>query len=1171
MNGEVAGRNPYPGPRPFESGERPLFFGRDAEVADLTSLVTAHRLFLIYAMSGAGKTSLLNAGLIPSLEDQGFMVLPPARVRGLVPQGLDTSQVANIYVLNTLMGLRQESADPRSLVAMSLGDFLAAREHPADDQGFVRPPVLVFDQFEELFSFYPERWTDREGFFRQLAAALGGDPLLRAVLVMREDYVASLDPFAHLLPGGFDARYRLERLRHAAACAAVEGPLKDTRRAFAPGVAASLVDQLLAIRVESADGRTVEVPGEFVEPVQLQIACQSLWSELPADVTTITSEHLRTFGDVGQALRDFYERTLTRTVRDAAVAEADLRGWFDRHLITPAGTRGTVFRGPMTTEGIPNRAVDLLENQHLIRAELRAGARWYELTHDRFIRPIQASNEAWRQRVKVSQLQGQMQSNLRRFRFALLILALAGLGIVAYSQWTARRQIESHELAARALLHLSIDPEESLCLAVRSGELDRSGSGDPEIEDALRQALREFRLRAVLTNEGQTWVTSAAFGPDGQRVVTAGVDVQSKDTLVRIWDVPSGDTSDRRSHGDDIVAATFSGATPVTISTDSGGTARVLDAATGKTLVELRGTQGLINRASFSSDGSLIVTAGADGTARVWDAATGALVAQLRADGASLNAVAFSPDATRVVAGRSDGRAVIWDVRTARIVANLVGHTDAILDAAFSADEKSVVTASRDATLRVWDANNGRALSELRGHTAAVTSASFTPDGRTILSGSEDSTARTWMARTGATLAILRGHQGPVTSVSFSGDGRRAVTASLDGSARVWDVSEGQTASFSGHTSPVNVLAFDRDGQRFVTASDDGTARVWETKTAKQLGEVGNHTDAMTSGAFSPDGSMIATGGVHQPIQIWDAHTYRPVAALAHPGPQGLLVGTPIFSPDGRWIVTVGVDTTAKLWEARSYRQAAELKAEPLLQERSNTVIGAAFSPDSSRLVTVSLDRKALVWDLDKPEMPLTLPRRDGEAGHDDYLTDAGFSPDGRLVVTASADKTARVWDARTGEIAMPPLSHLGYVTSAAFSRDGRRIVTASADQMVRVWALGKSDRPLELRGHSAVVSSVTFPSRAATAGADLSIANFLLTTSPDGSARVWDMSTGTSVMVLPGPPGPVTAAFSPDGRTVATARENGLIQMYACEGCQSRAGLQALARSRLMKPCPGQ
>jgi formylglycine-generating enzyme required for sulfatase activity len=395
MASEIQERKPYVGPRPFEREDRALFFGRDREVYDVLSLVIAHRVLLLYAQAGAGKTSLLNVGLIPLLEEEGFEVLPLARVRGLILGDVWSEEIPNLYVFNTLMSWAEDKAVLRRVAEMSLAGFLKEREHPTDEMGLPAPRVVIFDQFEELFAFYPERWRDREDFFKQVRDALEEDPLLRVVFVMREDYLAQLDPYASLLPEKLRTRFRLDRLREGAALAAVTGPLKDTRRSFVKGVAEQLVEDLLKVRVTTAVGEIMEVAGEFIEPVQLQVICQSLWRDLPPDVTVITSNHLQAFSDVSQALSGFYERSIKRAAQEADVKEGDLRAWFEHTLITPAGTRGTVYRGREETGGISSAAVDVLENLHLIRGEWRAGARWYELTHDRFIGPIQRSNEVW--------------------------------------------------------------------------------------------------------------------------------------------------------------------------------------------------------------------------------------------------------------------------------------------------------------------------------------------------------------------------------------------------------------------------------------------------------------------------------------------------------------------------------------------------------------------------------------------------------------------------------------------------------------------------------------------------------------------------------------------------------------------------------------------------------
>lgn len=414
---------PYLGPRPFERGDRPVFFGRDGEVRELVSLVVAHRVVLLYAASGAGKTSLLNAGLIPQLEAESFELLPSARLRTVVPDAGPEVAIDNVYVFGVVSGwssqadgVEHEAYHPRAL-----SNALAARPHRVDREGFPALRVVIFDQFEELFSLYPERWRDRAPFIDEVAAALEEDPLLRVVLALREDYLAELDAHASLLPGALRHRFRLERLGEDAALAAITRPIESTDRSFASGVAEKLVSDLRRFRAYTDGAGAVEVEGEFIEPVQLQVVCQSLWSELPSDVTEITEEHLRTFGDVNEVLARFYDDAVSHAAAAARIKEARLRRLLEQAFLTPGGTRGTVYRGATLTGDIPNSAIDELENRHLIRAEWRARGRWYELTHDRLVGPVEASNTAF----------AAAATRKRIRRLATLVAALVLVGAVA--------------------------------------------------------------------------------------------------------------------------------------------------------------------------------------------------------------------------------------------------------------------------------------------------------------------------------------------------------------------------------------------------------------------------------------------------------------------------------------------------------------------------------------------------------------------------------------------------------------------------------------------------------------------------------------------------------------------------------------------------------------------
>jgi len=414
--------SPFVGPRPFTAEDRGSFFGRDEEISRLVSLVIAHPVVVLYAVSGAGKTSLLTAGLLPALSEQGFETFPPIRLRSPEPP---PAEAPNAYAWAVVHGLREQQDDDDR--ALSIAAALAERPHEPDPYGFPRPRVLIFDQFEELFTLFPDRWRDREAFFSQVARALSNDPQLRVVFALREEYIAQLERFGPVLPGGLRARFHLERLRHDAALLAITRPLADAGREFASGVAETLIHDLQESRVDLGDGRTTTVEGEFVEPVHLQVVCRTLWENLPAETGVITENDLAASGNVDDTLIRYYEGAVSSAAERGHVAEDRLRDALERSFITSAGTRATVFAGG-ATKGLPEAAIAVLEDRHVLRGEWRSGARWIELSHDRLIEPLQTSNARIRR----------VGARRRRIQLAVLgalVVALA-VGSVLAGWWS---------------------------------------------------------------------------------------------------------------------------------------------------------------------------------------------------------------------------------------------------------------------------------------------------------------------------------------------------------------------------------------------------------------------------------------------------------------------------------------------------------------------------------------------------------------------------------------------------------------------------------------------------------------------------------------------------------------------------------------------------------------
>ncbi|MBV7330360.1 hypothetical protein KFU94_19330 [Chloroflexi bacterium TSY] len=408
--------NPYVGPRTFRTDEAHLFFGREREARELTALIISKRLVLFYAQSGTGKSSLLNTRLIPSLTVQGFEVLPVGRIGGQSELG---QKAENVFVLNLMLSLQQDANLPADVESISLPHFLdnlidanegfrydPAYEYAVDEP--IKPRILIIDQFEEILTSNPIAWDQREGLFQQLGAALDLDNQLWLVLIMREDFVAALDPYLHHLPGRLRDRYYMQRLNYDAAREAVRNPAAKAGRPFAPGAAERLVDNLRQIRLAEQESATYS--GEYIEPVQLQTVCFQMWESLQSQPgEQITTENLQDFADVDQALARFYEETIAETVAETDVSEIDLRDWFEHDLITDDGTRGMVYRGDQETGRLPTSVVNFISTKFMLRTEVRAGGTWYELVHDRFIQPILDANGKWRLEQPLIQLAQEWQ------------------------------------------------------------------------------------------------------------------------------------------------------------------------------------------------------------------------------------------------------------------------------------------------------------------------------------------------------------------------------------------------------------------------------------------------------------------------------------------------------------------------------------------------------------------------------------------------------------------------------------------------------------------------------------------------------------------------------------------------------------------------------------------
>ncbi|MFF7330268.1 AAA family ATPase [Streptomyces sp. NPDC008150] len=1172
--GQAAGPGgvcPYRGLAPYRQSDERWFFGRersrDALIGQLRAVRRTGGIVMLVGASGAGKSSLLNAGLVPVLENgtpgADDESARPRKVLQLVPGADPVAElVERIPGLAPVLpapesgGPAPEAADPGALSPGSPAFARAVRRAFADwarsEEGAdcTAQPVVIVDQFEEAFTLCSDE-TARRTFVQVLHAACtpdepyepdGGPALSPApsgtapapvlvVLGIRADFYDQCLHHPELADALQHRHMVLGPLTGAELRDAVTGPAKAVGLELEPGLSE------LIVREVSADGpRGAHDAG--VLPL-LSHALLATWQRRKAGRLTLAG--YRAAGGIQGAVAATAEQAWTGLDPAARTAARLLLLRLVRLGEDTQATRRRGTRRQLTTESSdPGKTEESLEV--LVRARLvTLDADTVEITHEALLHAwprlrdwidenrsdnllrqrLEEDGRAWEGSDRDASLlyRGSRLEQARSWARTAgdTHLTRSAVEFLAASVRMRRRAVRIGRGAVAALVALAV-------LAVGSAVFAWQQRNDAVFEQVIAEADRVQYSDPSLSAQLDLVAHRLRGGDEGAR-----------NRLISIVNAPLA--TPLLGHTGAVYLTSFSPDGRLLATAGYDRTVRlwnVANPARPKALGKpLRGNASWVSSAVFSPDGHVLAGAGDDGTVRLWNvtdpAHPRAIGTPLRGHDGTVYLVAFSPDGRTLAAANENHTVRLWNVADPahpKSEASLRSSADAVRTVAFSPDGRTLATGGDDDDVRLWNVADPRrprpAGAPLTGHTDTVHSLAFSPDGHTLASGSADDTVRLWNVRDPRRAAQvggpLTGHTGPVWSVAFSPDGTMLAAGSADSTASLWNVSDPAYPSqvgepLAGSSGEMYAVGFSPDGHTLATGSGDGKVRLWSIPTSDMVGRIG---------AFRPDGRVLATAAVDARVRLWNVRDSARPAALGTPFRPALGdVRSLAFSPDGRTLAVLTGNRAVQLWNVTDPARPVPWGPPVALRTRFAGPGALAFGPDGHTLVTAWDDHTVQLWDATSPARlrrlgkPLT-----GPAG---YVNSLVFSPDGRTLAAGSADGTVRLWDVsdprRAERLGGPLTGHLGPVNALAYSPDGHTLASGSDDDTVRLWDITDPRRPSRLgsplTGHTEAVVSLTFSTDGHT----------LASGGNDNTVRLWNISD-------PARATPIGQSLSPNART---------------------------------------